>query len=121
MKVLVIEDNAQNRYLVRCLLEHQSCEVHETDYGRTGMEMAKALKPDLILLDLELPSMNGYELVSMLNNDPETGSIPIIAVTAHAMSGDREKILRIGCSGYIQKPIDPQTFVKELEAYMPCA
>ena len=113
---LVIEDNEQNRYLVTFLLEARGFVVHSAPDGPSGIELADRLRPDVILLDIQLPGMDGYEVARVLRSRPELTATPIIAVTSYAMVGDREKSLAAGCSGYIEKPIDPQTFVDEIEA-----
>lgn len=114
--VLLIEDNGNNRYLVTFLLEangyHVACAIN----GPEGVEAALASTPDVILLDIQLPGMDGYEVARMLRSHPGLAATPIIAVTSYAMPGDREKALASGCTGYIQKPIDPETFVRSMEA-----
>lgn len=118
-KVLVIEDNEQNLYLVRFILERSDYEVFAATDGRAGIEMASALKPDLILLDIQLPVMDGYTVARSLRKNPDLADTPIVAVTSYAMPGDREKTIAAGCSGYIEKPIDPETFVSRLERHLP--
>ncbi len=116
LNVLVIEDNELNRYLLTFLLEHRGHRVRSATDGPAGIALAKALLPDLILLDIQLPTMHGYDVAAALREVESVGNIPIIAVTSHAMAGDREKALAAGCSGYIEKPIDPDTFVDEVES-----
>ncbi len=116
--ILVIEDNGQNRYLVTFLLERQGFKVHCAEDGRTGIERACALVPDLILLDIQLPVMDGYQVAATLRNIESVRNIPIIAVTSHAMVGDREKCLAVGCNGYIEKPIDPDTFAEQVQSFL---
>ncbi len=113
-RVLLIEDNAQNRYLATFLLERSGYTVMEAVDGRAGIELAAATRPDLILLDIQLPSMDGYAVARALRSQDATAGIPIIAVTSYAMVGDREKAMAAGCIGYIEKPIDPDTFVAEI-------
>jgi two-component system, cell cycle response regulator DivK len=113
-KVLVIEDNEQNLYLVRFLLENRGFIVHEARDGRQGIALASDLRPDLILLDIQLPMLDGYAVAEGLREDPALKEIPIIAVTSYAMVGDRERVLAAGASGYIEKPIDPVTFVDQI-------
>lgn len=114
--VLLIEDNAQNRYLTTFLLEqHGYCVVCAAD-GPSGIAEASRLSPDLILLDIQLPGMDGYQVARALRAQPELDRVPIIAVTSYAMVGDREKSLDSGCDGYIEKPIDPETFVSQIQA-----
>ncbi|RPH47163.1 MAG: response regulator [Desulfobacteraceae bacterium] len=118
-KILVIEDNEQNLYLVRYILEKENYEVFAAPDGKSGIETATSLKPDLILLDIQLPVMDGYAVARNLRRNPDLADIPIVAVTSHAMSGDREKTMEAGCNGYIEKPIDPDTFVAKIEQHLP--
>jgi two-component system cell cycle response regulator DivK len=115
LDILVIEDNELNRYLLTFLLEHRGHRVRSANDGPAGIALAKALLPDIILLDIQLPTMHGYTVAASLREIEPISTIPIIAVTSHAMAGDREKALAAGCSGYIEKPIDPDTFVDEVE------
>jgi CheY-like chemotaxis protein len=114
-KILVIEDNQQNLYLMRYLLEDCGYEVFEAMDGKEGIEMAASISPDLILLDIQLPTMDGYAVTRALRQNNELAKTPIVAVTSYAMPGDREKALEAGCSGYIEKPIDPDTFPAQVE------
>jgi two-component system cell cycle response regulator DivK len=114
--VLVIEDNEQNAYLVKILLEPHGYKLVFAEDGLRGLELAESVVPDLILLDIQLPTMDGYVLAQRLRQVESLRRVPIIAVTSYAMVGDREKALEAGCSGYIEKPIDPETFVTEMEA-----
>jgi two-component system cell cycle response regulator DivK len=116
--ILLIEDNAQNRYLTTFLLEHRGYRVVTAADGQEGIETAKGLQPDLILLDIQLPKMDGYSAARSLREDRSLSNTPIIAVTSYAMVGDREKCLAAGCNGYIEKPINPETFVSEIEAFL---
>jgi CheY-like chemotaxis protein len=118
-KLLVIEDNEQNLYLISFLLEKSGYDVIQARDGREGIELANKIKPTMILLDIQLPVMNGYEVARQLKGEAETQHIPIVAVTSYAMVGDREKALEAGCTGYIEKPIDPETFVAEIENHLP--
>lgn len=119
--VLVIEDNDQNRYLVTFLLERHGLRVTSEPDGPRGIETARSLCPDLILLDIQLPGMSGYDVARKLRKLPDFAAIPIVAVTSYAMPGDREAAMDAGCSGYIEKPIDPDTFVDEVTGYLPDA
>jgi CheY-like chemotaxis protein len=114
-KILVIEDNQQNLYLMKYLLEDCGYEVFEAMDGKEGIEMAASISPDLILLDIQLPTMDGYAVARALRQNNELAKTPIVAVTSYAMPGDREKALEAGCSGYIEKPIDPDTFPAQVE------
>jgi len=113
-KILVIEDNEQNLYLVRYILEENNHEVFAASDGKTGIDMAISIKPDLILLDIQLPVMDGYAVARNLRQIPDLVDTPIIAVTSYAMVGDRGKAMAAGCNGYIEKPIDPDTFMNEV-------
>ncbi len=105
-KILYIEDNPGNRMLVRRILLVEDYDVFEAEDGPEGIEIALREKPDLILMDMNLPDLDGYELTKRMRAIPELTGIPIIAMTANVMQGDREKTLAAGCSGYIPKPID---------------
>ena len=117
-KILLIEDNAQNRYLTTFLLEQRGHEILQAETGPQGLEIAATAAPDLILLDVQLPGMDGHAVARALKSDPQLKSIPIIAVTSYAMVGDREKCLEAGAEGYIEKPIDPESFAQEVERYL---
>lgn len=118
-KILLIEDNEENRYLATYLLEHRGHEVVHAGTGARGIELARVIAPELILLDIQLPGIDGYEVARTLQQDPATRGIPVIAVTSYAMTGDREKAIEAGAVGYIEKPIDPERFVTEVELYLP--
>jgi CheY-like chemotaxis protein len=117
-KILVIEDNPENRYLVTFLLEQRGHEIVTAESGALGLELAARIHPDLILLDIQLPGMDGHEVAQALTRDPDLAHIPIIAVTSYAMVGDREKCLAAGAAGYIEKPINPETFAAEVESFL---
>ncbi|MGV8057490.1 MAG: response regulator [Smithellaceae bacterium] len=117
--ILLIEDNEQNRYLATFLLEKRDCVVVAAADGQLGIELAAKQKFDLILLDIQLPIMDGYHVAKALRDNPATRNIPIVAVTSYAMMGDREKALAAGCDGYMEKPINPETFVAEIERFLP--
>lgn len=116
--ILLVEDNEQNRYLVTYLLEQQGYSVVHAATGPLGLTLAASAKPDLVLLDIQLPGMDGHAVARALKADPAHRAIPIVAVTSYAMAGDREKVLAAGVEGYIEKPIDPQTFVTEVERFL---
>lgn len=118
-RLLIIEDNQQNFYMMRFLLEKSGFEVIGAEDGREGVNKALSSKPDAILLDIQLPEMDGYAVAAELTRHEELGSVPIIAVTSYAMVGDRERVLAAGATGYIEKPIDPETFVAEVARYLP--
>ena len=113
--VLLIEDNEQNRYLLTFLLEQHHYAVVSVADGLRGIEAAKSFVPDVILLDIQLPTMDGYAVARGLRQNASLCDTPIVAVTSYAMPGDRERALEAGCTGYIEKPIDPATFVSEME------
>jgi CheY-like chemotaxis protein len=117
-KFLLIEDNEQNRYLVTFLLTQRGHEVVPAETGPIGIELAGRIAPDLILLDIQLPGMDGYAVARALKSDPSLQAVPIVAVTSFAMLGDREQALAAGCNGYIEKPINPRTFVTDVERYL---
>lgn len=114
-KVLMIEDNEQNAYLATFLLTSHGYEVTLARDGVEGLELARTLVPDYVLLDIQLPKMDGYEVARRLRQIPALDRVPIIAVTSYAMEGDRQKSLDAGCTGYIEKPINPESFVQEME------
>lgn len=116
-KILVIEDNAQNLYLIHFLLESNGYTVIEAENGIIGIQKAKEEKPDIILLDIQLPEMDGYEIARILRSTPGIDTIPIIAVTSYAMAGDKERILAAGATDYIEKPINPATFVDQIKVH----
>lgn len=117
--ILLIEDNEQNRYLASFLLEKRGYRVVCAVDGPTGVAMAQTLAPDLILLDIQLPGMDGYAVAEALRGVEALRNTPIIAVTSYAMVGDREKSLASGCNGYIEKPINPETFTAEITRFDP--
>jgi two-component system cell cycle response regulator DivK len=116
--ILLIEDNEQNRYLATFLLEKHGYTVLSASDGPMGVEMAGKVLPQAILLDIQLPSMDGYTVARTLRENPALKKTPIIAVTSYAMPGDREKTIASGCNGYIEKPINPETFVSEVERHL---
>lgn len=117
--ILYIEDNEQNLYLVRFILEKHGFKVASATDGQEGIELAATCRPDLILLDIQLPKMDGYTVARHLRANPDLAAIPIVAVTSYAMAGDREKALEAGCNGYIEKPINPDTFITQIQQFLP--
>ena len=111
-KILLIEDNEQNRILMRQILTRHGYDLLEAKDGLTGIEMARAYIPALILLDIQMPVMNGFMVIRELQNDVELKKIKVIAVTSFAMKGDREKALEAGFDEYVTKPIDTRKFVE---------
>jgi CheY-like chemotaxis protein len=116
--LLIIEDNEQNFYMMRFLLEKSGYTIIGAETGREGVEKALRNKPRAILLDIQLPEMDGYAVAEELKKHVEINDVPIIAVTSYAMVGDRERILAAGATGYIEKPINPDTFVAEIVGYL---
>ena len=116
--ILYIEDNPDNRMLVRRILEAEGYNVAEAEDGAAGLEVIQALRPSLILMDINLPEVDGYELTARFKAIDELRDVPILALTANVMKGDREKSLGAGCSGYIQKPIDVDLLPAQIEAYL---
>lgn len=117
-RILYIEDNPDNRLLIRRVLQAEGYEVMEAVDGQTGMQRAAEVQPDLILMDINLPEIDGYEVTARLKQLPGLSRIPIIAVTANVMKGDREKTLAAGCDGYIQKPIDIDLLPGQIERFL---
>jgi CheY-like chemotaxis protein len=117
LKALIIEDNEQNMYMLSFLLEKNNYEVLQAFNGLEGIKAAKEGLPDVILLDIQLPEMDGYQVAQELRKSRDLSHILIIAVTSHAMVGDREKVMAAGANGYIEKPIDPDNFIQKMESY----
>ena len=117
-RILVIEDNEQNLYLITFILEKNGYEVVQARDGREGIELARRVDPALIVLDIQLPGMDGYVVARELKANSELAAVPIVAVTSYAMAGDRERVLDAGCAGYIEKPINPDTFVGQVESFL---
>ncbi len=117
--ILIIEDNEQNLYLMRFLLESHGFQVIEARDGKSGLDLAAQLRPPLILLDIQLPVMDGYAVLAALRQVEGLSRVPIIAVTSYAMLGDREKCLASGATDYLEKPINPDTFVAQVRAHLP--
>jgi len=117
-RILVVEDNETNLYLIKFMLEKNGYEVIEAKDGAVGVELAVKEKPDLILMDILLPGIDGLEATKRIRASEADSEIPIIALTSYAMAGDREKALAAGCTGYIEKPINPETFMAEIEKYL---
>ncbi|MDD2465113.1 MAG: response regulator [Desulfobulbus sp.] len=118
-RLLIIEDNVQNMYMMRFLLEKSGFTIIGAEDGTKGVATALRCEPLAILLDIQLPGMDGYAVAAELKRHPQLMEVPIIAVTSYAMVGDREQILAAGATGYIEKPINPETFVAEICSYFP--
>lgn len=117
-RILYIEDNAENRILVKRVLEAESYAVLEADNGIDGLRVAQEEAPDLILIDINLPEIDGYEVTTRLRQMEALSNVPIVALTANVLKGDRERSLDAGCDGYIQKPIDVDLLPAQIAAFL---
>ena len=117
-KVLYIEDNVENRTLVKRVLEVEGCVVLEADDGIDGLRIVREEAPDLILIDINLPEIDGYEITTRLRQMEGLSNIPIVALTANVLKGDRERSLDAGCDGYIPKPIDVDLLPAQIAAFL---
>jgi two-component system, cell cycle response regulator DivK len=113
--ILIVEDNEKNRKLARDVLAHRGYRVAEAETGEDGVRLAGELRPDLVLMDIQLTGMNGLEALRQLRSDPATREIPVMAVSASAMTHDRQKIMAAGFDGYQSKPISVRPFVEAVE------
>ena len=118
-RILLVEDNEQNSYLATYLLENAGHAVTRAENGRQALALAEKEPPELILMDIQMPEMDGYEAARRLLANPALAKIPLVAITSYAMAGDRERAMQIGFSGYIEKPIDPDVFVRQINAFLP--
>jgi CheY-like chemotaxis protein len=116
--VLLVEDNEDNLVVYRTILEHVGYRVIEARDGEEGVARARQDLPDLILMDISIPKIDGWEATQRLKGDPCTDGIPIIALTAHALEEDRQKALQAGCDGYLAKPVEPRRVVQEVERFV---
>ena len=117
-RILIIEDNEHNLYLMTFILQKKGYEVVSARDGRQGIALAGQAKPALIILDIQLPIINGYSLARELRENPALAGVPIVAVTSYAMAGGRLQILAAGCTDCIEKPIKTDTFAAEIERYL---
>lgn len=118
-KILVVEDNDMNMQLVEFLLEEGGYDIVKATSGEEALSLTReGATPDLILMDIHLPGMDGLSVVRAMKEDARTARIPILALTAHAMRGDRDRFLEAGCDGYISKPIDVKTFLSSIQQYL---
>jgi two-component system cell cycle response regulator DivK len=117
-RILIVEDNELNMKLLNDVLEAYGYDIVKTDSGAAVLELARTHRPDLVLMDIQLPDVSGLDAVRQLKGDPETREIPVIAVTAFAMAGDERRALDSGCDGYIAKPIMLREFLATIEEYL---
>ena len=117
-KILLVEDNPVNRRLAIFLLRSQGYQVREATSAQEAFEILKTAQFDLIVMDIQLPGMDGLDATRKLRAEPATAEIPVIAVTSYAMAGDRDKALAAGCSGYVTKPIDKTIFLAEISRHL---
>jgi two-component system cell cycle response regulator DivK len=116
--ILYVEDNPENRMLIRRILQAEGFHMIEASSAKQALESVLLERPDLILMDINLPEMDGYTLTARLKAMPELSNVPIIALTANVMRGDRERTLEAGCDGYIQKPIDVDLIPQQIEQFL---
>ena len=116
--ILYIEDNPDNRLLVRRILQAEDYTVLDADNANQALEILQGQRPDLILMDINLPEIDGYTLTTQLKDQPGMRNIPIIALTANVMKGDRERTMEAGCDGYIQKPVDVDKLPHQIASYL---
>ena len=116
--ILYVEDNPDNRLLIRRILGSEGYTVHEAQSATEALELLKTLHPDLILMDINMPEMDGYTLTANIRSISSMNTVPIVALTANALKGDRERSIEAGCDGYIQKPIDIDTIAIQVERFM---
>jgi CheY-like chemotaxis protein len=116
--ILIVEDNEANQLLASAVLEREGYRVEVASSSDEALDRLKSQAPDLILMDVQLPGIDGLSLTRLLKADERTASIPVVALTALAMRGDRERTLDAGCAGYISKPIDTRTFAAEVRKYL---
>jgi two-component system cell cycle response regulator DivK len=118
-RILVVEDQEDNRQILRDLLANSGFEMIEAEDGEQALEQAAKHRPDLILMDIQLPIMDGYEATRRLKADPELKAIPIIVVTSYALSGDEDKARAAGCDAYVAKPYSPRALLAKIKEYLP--
>jgi two-component system cell cycle response regulator DivK len=120
-RILVVEDHEDNRRILRDLLTSVGFQLIEAETGPDGVKMAKAHQPDLILMDLQLPGIDGYEAARQIKAEPRLSSVPIIAVTSYALSGDEQRAYAAGCSAYISKPYSPRQLLARIREHLPAS
>lgn len=116
-KILVIEDNENNMYLMEFLLTKSGYSVIQAKTGTLGVQLAFEKKPDMVIMDILLPDIDGLEATRRIRKSETAGKVPIVAVTSYAMAGDKDRVMAAGFTGYIEKPIKPETFIGEIEKY----
>ena len=116
--ILLVEDNYDNRSIYRLILEHAGFQVLEAHDGQTAIDLARAENPALILMDISIPVVDGWEATRILKADAATRTIPIVALTAHALVSDRETAARVGCDGYLAKPVEPRRVLEEVRRHL---
>jgi two-component system, cell cycle response regulator DivK len=117
-RILVVEDQPDNRRILRDLLGNAGYELIEAESGEEALTAVEAQRPDLILMDIQLPVMDGYEATRRIRSNPELKSIPIIAVTSYALAGDEAKALAVGCTAYITKPFSPRALLAKVQEHL---
>ena len=113
--VLIIEDNPDNMLLISDILEFEGFNLLKAETGLAGFEMAEENQPDFVILDIQLPDIDGYEVLHRIRASENSGAIPVVAMTSYAMAGDKERLLNAGCDGYVEKPIDPGTVMVQIK------
>ena len=116
--ILYVEDNPENRLLIRRILEVEGYTVAEAENAATALKFVASQTPDLILMDINMPDVDGYTLTAQMKTIPDLMNVPIVALTANVMKGDRERTLAVGCDGYIQKPVDVDELPKQISQYL---
>ena len=117
-RILYIEDNPENRMLVRRILQVEGYEIEDAPDGPTGLKKALANRPDLILMDINMPEVDGYTMTARIKATPELSGVKVVALTANVMKGDRERVLAAGCDGYIQKPVDVDQLPRQIARFL---
>jgi len=116
--ILLVEDHEDNRIVYRTILEHYGYTVLLAGDGAEGVRLAREARPDLVLMDVSIPVMDGWEATSVLKADPATAAIPVIALTAHALAADRARAEEVGCDGYLAKPVEPRVVLEEVRRFL---
>lgn len=116
--VLLVEDNVDNRTIYRTILEYAGYTLIEAEDGEAALRKARDGSPDLILMDISIPLVDGWEVTRTLKTDPSTSRIPVIALTAHALAEDRRRAEEVGCDGYLAKPVEPRRVMEEVERFL---